>query len=72
MLAPETDGLELAVTVKPEVVEVPLAGEVMVIMSLVVGVPLARAAGVPHRLTKLRIMQRKIILVDTTERAVAE
>ena len=53
---------------KPEVAAVLFAGEVMVMMSSVADVPLARADGMPHRLIKLRIVQRKIILVDSIKR----
>ncbi len=71
IVAPGTEGLELAVTENPEIAAAPLDGELMVMMSSVACIPLARAAGMLHRLTTLRIMHKKIILVDITERDAA-
>jgi hypothetical protein len=73
MVAPATEGLELAVTVKTEPVVTPLAGELTVIMSFVVwgatgAFPLvAWAAGRLSRLAMLTIAQRNTVCAEFIE-----
>ena len=67
IVAPETEGLELAVTLKTELTVAPLAGELTVITSFEVLAVFACAAGASQMFRTLRTIQRKIILTEPIE-----
>ena len=68
IVAPETDGLELAVTVNAELTVAPLAGEPTVIRSSEFWVSCAGAASALHRFRIVSITQKILALAANIER----